>query len=216
MSNGKELVPVEKEDLVRVEVVEYSSNNSGGGWWLKDQDWRALEAAGWHVEWGGNWYCSNGRMFSSHPNQTPEKPPETRCPEGKCKGHRMYESADAVVQADNRYLGDLASHATRTGLSLADAIAEFERTTHQDTSDEGCNCCGPPHSFSSKEGYVSGEGVLDVIFQKMAGIAGLSKRQILEKIAAAMKKAAGEDPAPTVIKAEVVPAPKKTRRRKKA
>lgn len=31
--------------------VEYSSNNSGGYWWLKDEDWKALEAAGWEVEW---------------------------------------------------------------------------------------------------------------------------------------------------------------------
>ena len=31
--------------------VEYSSNNSGGSWWLKDEDWKALEAAGWKVVW---------------------------------------------------------------------------------------------------------------------------------------------------------------------
>ena len=31
--------------------VEYSSNNSGGRWWLKDEDWKALEAAGWEVAW---------------------------------------------------------------------------------------------------------------------------------------------------------------------
>ena len=31
--------------------VEYSSNNSGGHWWLKDEDWYALEKAGWKVEW---------------------------------------------------------------------------------------------------------------------------------------------------------------------
>lgn len=31
--------------------VEYSSNNSGGSWWLKDADWYALEAAGWEVDW---------------------------------------------------------------------------------------------------------------------------------------------------------------------
>lgn len=31
--------------------VEYSSNNSGGDWWLDDDDWKALEAAGWKVEW---------------------------------------------------------------------------------------------------------------------------------------------------------------------
>lgn len=31
--------------------VEYSSNNSGGGWWLDDEDWKALEEAGWEVAW---------------------------------------------------------------------------------------------------------------------------------------------------------------------
>jgi hypothetical protein len=31
--------------------VEYSSNNSGGHWWLKDDDWYALEKAGWKVKW---------------------------------------------------------------------------------------------------------------------------------------------------------------------
>lgn len=32
-------------------LIEYSSNNSGGHWWLKDEDWLALEAAGWNVAW---------------------------------------------------------------------------------------------------------------------------------------------------------------------
>lgn len=31
--------------------VHYSANNSGGGWWLTDDDWYALEKAGWEVEW---------------------------------------------------------------------------------------------------------------------------------------------------------------------
>jgi hypothetical protein len=31
--------------------VRYSSNNSGGKWWLSDDDWRALEESGWVVEW---------------------------------------------------------------------------------------------------------------------------------------------------------------------
>lgn len=31
--------------------VEYSSNNSGGSWWLSDQNWKDLEAAGWEVQW---------------------------------------------------------------------------------------------------------------------------------------------------------------------
>lgn len=31
--------------------VEYSSNNSGGYWWLTDEDWKNLEKAGWEVDW---------------------------------------------------------------------------------------------------------------------------------------------------------------------
>ena len=31
--------------------IEYTSNNSGGSWWLKDADWLNLEKAGWAVEW---------------------------------------------------------------------------------------------------------------------------------------------------------------------
>ncbi len=31
--------------------VEYISNNSGGNWWLSDNDWYNLEKAGWEVEW---------------------------------------------------------------------------------------------------------------------------------------------------------------------
>jgi len=36
--------------------VTYSSNNSGGSWWLTDENWEALEAAGWRVRWRmGRW-----------------------------------------------------------------------------------------------------------------------------------------------------------------
>lgn len=31
--------------------VKYSSNNSGGGWWLTDKHWQDLEQAGWEVAW---------------------------------------------------------------------------------------------------------------------------------------------------------------------
>lgn len=34
--------------------VEYSSNNSGGHWWLTDEDWYALEKAGWKVRWAAS------------------------------------------------------------------------------------------------------------------------------------------------------------------
>jgi hypothetical protein len=32
-------------------TTRYTSNNSGGHWWLKDEDWFNLAAAGWTVSW---------------------------------------------------------------------------------------------------------------------------------------------------------------------
>jgi hypothetical protein len=34
-----------------MKTIVYSSNNSGGSFWLKDEDWQKLEDAGWTVEW---------------------------------------------------------------------------------------------------------------------------------------------------------------------
>jgi hypothetical protein len=42
------------------DYVEYHSNNSGGFWWLEDKDWKALEAAGWEVEWYAE---QNNKLF---------------------------------------------------------------------------------------------------------------------------------------------------------
>lgn len=80
-------------------TVRYSSNNSGGSWWLSDEDWHALEYVGWHVEWR------------------------------------------------DRFLGALATAATREGLSFDEAVAEWERITGEDAEAEGCSCCGQPHYF---------------------------------------------------------------------
>ena len=90
--------------------VEYNSNNSGGEWWLKDEDWLALEAAGWKVDW---------------------------CRDDVSPGIR-----------DGRFLGALATSATREGLSLQQAVAEWERVTGELSEETGCPCCGQPHSFS--------------------------------------------------------------------
>jgi hypothetical protein len=46
--NGRRRIPLGGEgDL----IVEYSSNNSGGSWWLFDEDWGKLEKGGWQVDW---------------------------------------------------------------------------------------------------------------------------------------------------------------------
>lgn len=101
--------------------VEYSSNNSGGSWWLKDEDWHALEGAGWDVEWIAT-RTSDDPMLE-----------------------RMY-ARDRGEGA--RWLGALAKEASKEFDNPRAAIEEFESITGQDASAEGCNCCGPPHSFS--------------------------------------------------------------------
>jgi hypothetical protein len=94
-------------------TVTYESNNSGGSWWLRDEDWHKLAAAGWAVDW--------------------EK------------------DKTGPLRKGERFLGALAMRASKDFADPREAIAEFERITGQDASDEGCNCCGPPHSFSYKD-----------------------------------------------------------------
>jgi hypothetical protein len=83
-----------------LKTITYSSNNSGGDWWLSDDDWKKLEAEGWKVNW---------------------KP--------------------------KRFLGALATTATKEFASRDEAITEWERITGQDAWDGGCSCCGNPHDF---------------------------------------------------------------------
>lgn len=96
--------------------VEYSSNNSGGSWWLSDEDWYNLEKAGWQVQW-----------VKDDPYQ-----------QGYC-------------DEDGRFLGALATSAFRDSPSVDDAIKEWESVTGEDAEDEGCNCCGRPHSFYEED-----------------------------------------------------------------
>jgi hypothetical protein len=92
--------------------IKYDSNNSGGNWWLDDEDWVKLEAAGWKVDWV------------------------------KDQPESMFRS-----KGQERWLGALATSATREGLTEDQAIAEFEAITGQRASDPGCSCCGQPHNF---------------------------------------------------------------------
>lgn len=92
--------------------VRYTSNNSGGYWWLKDEDWQRLELMGWEVEWRKN---ETDPLF---------------------RGDK-----------DGRFLGALATSATRHGKTMADAIEEWEQITGQSADEEGCPCCGQPHGF---------------------------------------------------------------------
>lgn len=146
--------------------VEYRSNNSGGSWWLKDKHWKALERAGWFVNWGGVYFCHSDYSFG----KAPAGKPEPCAPGDECPGHRKYDSATEV--GTDRWLGAIAKEAWKDFDSVADAIREFERLTDQTASDEGCNCCGAPHSFSwtddaGKHEYASGDDVLAHLFDNV-------------------------------------------------
>ena len=102
-------------------VVEYDSNNSGGSWWLEDKDWEKLAKDGWHIHWVKN---------------SPYKP------------------TFSDPKTPDRFLGALATAAciTITGASSesnAEEIAKgvWETSLGMDAEEEGCNCCGHPHSF---------------------------------------------------------------------
>lgn len=98
-----------KEPIINV---RYSSNNSGGHWWLNDEDWLNLEKAGWEVKW-----------FKTDPHYQEWHP------------------------GDDRFLDALAQEAVRRNTTMGEAIAEWSRITGQDPEEEGCPCCGQPHSF---------------------------------------------------------------------
>lgn len=147
--------------------IEYSSNNSGGRWWLSDDNWKDLEAAGWKVNW--------------------------------CKDEKPIEFNGRVLtsfgpDADGRHLGALAKKASKDFDSVGDAIREWEKVTGLEASDEGCNCCGAPHTFywgravedfegpeDTEYGYCSGEGCLTHLFAKVPK----TLREATEKLNAA-------------------------------
>lgn len=104
--------------------VEYHANNSGGSWWMSDDDWKALADAGWEVEWAE----------AGDPYSQPD-----------AKGVPRYLGARATRA--KFYLDFNAT--TKSG--LRQAIASFNSVTSCNASDLGCSCCGTPHSFTFRE-----------------------------------------------------------------
>lgn len=110
--------------------VEYTSNNSGGVWWLSDQNWKDLEIAGWSVQWE-----------SLTQNYDKEGFPE------------FIDKPDKFAQRDDdgkyRRLGALAVYAYRPNCSsIKEAGNEWEGITGESALDSGCPCCGQPHRFT--------------------------------------------------------------------
>lgn len=136
-------------------IVEYDSSNSGGSWWLKDEDWAALEKGGWTVEWGGKYFCNRKFSFKevpAHKKHLLNCSQEILDRDGGCYGHILWESyeemvADAEKHPDIRWLNALATSASKPFETLKEAIEDWEEILDYDATAEGCNCCGPPHNF---------------------------------------------------------------------
>lgn len=150
-------------------IVKYDSNNSGGSWWLKDDDWKKLEDAGWKVEWYNKEkpdpnceYCEGTGKITKNilKNNT------MGLWSTKDIGKRCFR---CLHDENGRFLGALATKASKDFSTVKDALEEFEKITGQQVSDEGCSCCGPPHSFDweddkSNFNYCSGEGCLEYLY----------------------------------------------------
>lgn len=134
-------------------TVEYDSNNSGGDWWLDDDDWRRLEEAGWFVEWGGLDFCNASFRMPKDPKVAPDTHEARECP-----GHRRFESYAEASASGYRWLGSLARAASievdAASRELAEEAARILWTEDiafkYDGHEEGCNCCGRPHGFYAK------------------------------------------------------------------
>lgn len=137
-------------------ILTYSSNNSGGYWWLTDENWKALEDAGWTVHWlvlaktsYGN-ITESGRRYSDHlaPREVgPLYPDDPTSDREALEVANTYDEAVALADRHGRYMSALAVSAAKATDDPNATVAEWEQLTGQDAGAEGCNCCGEPHSF---------------------------------------------------------------------
>lgn len=118
--------------------IVYSSNNSGGSWWLEDSDWKRLEKAGWIVHW---YHDVNA---DAHKHRDKHHSPDF----GEHNHHYTDDVLTPSKPANERWLGALATSAAKITNDPSEAIEEFERVANQNVDDEGCGCCGSPHSFT--------------------------------------------------------------------
>lgn len=77
---------------------------------------------------------------------------------------------DSILN-NGRFLGTLATEASKDFETPTEAMKEFELITKQDITDGGCNCCGAPHSFTwggrgteIEHRYASGEECMPYLY----------------------------------------------------
>ena len=67
------------------------------------------------------------------------------------KNWRDLEAAGWRVEwRKERWLGALATEASKAFASESDAVEEWERVTGESASAIGCTCCGRPHAFYTR------------------------------------------------------------------
>lgn len=116
--------------------IEYRHNNSGGKIWLKDEDWKNLEEAGWIVQWV--WMQpSKDRKDCGTPILIFNK---------DLPKEKIYSWNKTTI--GEKDMGTLAWTAYRPNLTLMQAVEEWESVTNKCATDAGCPCCGPPHNFT--------------------------------------------------------------------
>ena len=125
--------------------VEYAPNNSGGDWWLSDDDWRALEKAGWIVAWAGLEFLYDEKgQYVRDEYGIPKLVPVGQ------GSSRFVSFSKPDASGEYRYLGALAKYAFKPDCEhIHEAVSEFERVTGACATDAGCPCCGVPHNFTS-------------------------------------------------------------------
>lgn len=118
-------------------ILRYSSNNSGGSWWLSTDDWRKLEEAGWVVHW------NHAHDDPSHTHDPPINP-------NYFTHDHSYDDEHVLTKVEpsgEEWLGALAKSAAIETNDPEAAIAKWESVLGMSSTDEGCNCCGEPHNF---------------------------------------------------------------------
>jgi hypothetical protein len=117
-------------------LIEYNSNNSGGSFWLSDEDWINLEKAGWKVRWVWEDWVWNEETEDYVIGE-----------DGLPKKERALDYNGEPKEIGKTFCGTRAMYAVKDFKSINDAIKEFEKITGQDANAIGCLCCGPPHNF---------------------------------------------------------------------
>ena len=56
------------------------------------------------------------------------------------------------IDENGRWLGALATRASKDFPTLRDGMEEWARLTGENPGDLGCQCCGAPHYFGTDEG----------------------------------------------------------------